>query len=806
MDSAGLSQTLPTALKPPDPPTANADGGAAEPRTFTMAAAKPRLTLRFRPVEIPTRQYSTVEGKPSIHFTTMEFDAGVALFQHSLIAKFTMGRPSIEEICRVFKKNWPMRGRATVNDIWDSRHLMIILDSEDDAKVALTSQLRKVGHAMFRLFRYTPDYNPFMEFTTTTKWVRLTGLHPGFVTTNFVAGMVNTFGDFLDLDERSKACSTLKYARACVEIDVTKSIPEEVRITLSDGRVFWQKIEVEGNLSFCSHYKIHGHILADYRKKKSQKPVAQVNQAGRKNKKVSDNRPIEVTISGGHGIKGNKSTSHNSKKEWIEEALDKDPIDPTAAVVLYKAQQSPILSQERGNITSSNRRTGEVTFLNRNDTHLDMKEGPYSNNTGGSLVYCEELNNLVAPSAVEHFKKVRKGVQNDTVSKALDRIALEGEANMASSSKVPTEKDILCSFVYGALDSNIRKELWEDLNNVAASCAKPWFICGDFNALLSWKEKKGGNNKKGRSIREFNEFIASAGVNDAGFKGNSYTWSNNQEGENQIWERLDRCLVNGLAMASYPNLEVQHLARRCSDHCPLLLNLKGAGSRRKGTFRFLGVWTDHDNVQDIIKDTWVDKAHKNLLLNFALKLKNLRTVLRKWNWEIFGDINLKVRQLTQRVVEMENDIQLGRNDTSRDAVSKVKEELFCFLRYQSAILEAKSKHKWIMEGDRNSAFFHASIKARRIRNNMKLLMEDDSYSEDAKTIGAHAVNYFQRLFGGFSSNVAEMEIKAAVSSMDPTSSPSPPSPDGFTGKFYGACWDIKKVHLVEAVQGFFKGL
>ncbi|KAL9681132.1 hypothetical protein QQ045_012913 [Rhodiola kirilowii] len=132
-----------------------------------------------------------------------------------------------------------------------------------------------------------------------------------------------------------------------------------------------------------------------------------------------------------------------------------------------------------------------------------------------------------------------------------------------------------------------------------------------------------------------------------------------------------------------------------------------------------------------------------------------------------------------------------------------------------------------MEGDRNSAFFHASIKARRIRNNMKLLMEDDSYSEDAKTIGAHAVNYFQRLFGGFSSNVAEMvedliqpiispsqnayltrlpeeeEIKAAVSSMDPTSSPSP---DGFTGKFYGACWDIIKVDLVEAVQGFFKGL
>ncbi|KAL9669524.1 hypothetical protein QQ045_007071 [Rhodiola kirilowii] len=304
---------------------------------------------------------------------------------------------------------------------------------------------------------------------------------------------------------------------------------------------------------------------------------------------------------------------------------------------------------------------------------------------------------------------------------------------------VPTDNDILCSFVYGSLDSNTRRELWDDLNMVAANYDKPWLICGDFNALLSWKEKKGRNNKKGRSIREFNEFLASAGVNDAGFKGNSYTWSNNQEGEGEIWERLDRCLVNGLTMSEYPNLEVQHLARIYSDHYPLLLNLNGAGSRRKSTFRFLGAWTDHANFHEIVKNTWIEKAHKNPLLNLALKLKKLRGVLRKWNWDIFGDVNRKVKHLTQRVLEMEDARQQGINNTTKDAVTKIKEELSLFLRYQYAILEEKSKHKWIMEGDRNSAFFHASIKARRVNNNMKLRMDDGTFSEDAKTIGNHAV-------------------------------------------------------------------
>ncbi|KAL9665880.1 hypothetical protein QQ045_000201 [Rhodiola kirilowii] len=107
-------------------------------------------------------------------------------------------------------------------------------------------------------------------------------------------------------------------------------------------------------------------------------------------------------------------------------------------------------------------------------------------------------------------------------------------------------------------------------------------------------------------------------------------------------------------------------------------------------------------------------------------------------------------------MEMETEIQMGRNGVSRDVVTKVKDELSSFLHFQFVILEEKSKHKWIMEGDRNSAFFHASIKARRIHNSMKLLLEDGSYTEEAKIIGNKAVTYFQNLFGDFSSNAEDI--------------------------------------------------
>ncbi|KAL9667126.1 hypothetical protein QQ045_001475 [Rhodiola kirilowii] len=61
----------------------------------------------------------------------------------------------------------------------------------------------------------------------------------------------------------------VQFARACVEVDVSVPIPDKVKLTLSDGRIFWQRIEVEGNQSYCSYCKLHGHIiLADYKKRK----------------------------------------------------------------------------------------------------------------------------------------------------------------------------------------------------------------------------------------------------------------------------------------------------------------------------------------------------------------------------------------------------------------------------------------------------------------------------------------------------------------------------------------------------------
>ncbi|KAL9662278.1 hypothetical protein QQ045_027111 [Rhodiola kirilowii] len=176
---------------------------------------------------------------------------------------------------------------------------------------------------------------------------------------------------------------------------------------------------------------------------------------------------------------------------------------------------------------------------------------------------------------------------------------------------------------------------------------------------------------------------------------------------------------------------------------------------------------------------------------------------------------------------MELDVQSEIGRVSRTDLIAVKDELANFLRYQHAMLEEKSKMKWLTEGDRNLSFFHASIKARRMHNKMKLELEDGSHTEEADIIGNKAVTYFQDLFGSFPANSDpevefnrssaisdeqnskiikmpdEDEVRLAVTGMNPSSSPGP---DGFTGKFFCSCWRIVKDDLMEAVRGFFVGI
>ncbi|KAL9680909.1 hypothetical protein QQ045_012690 [Rhodiola kirilowii] len=357
-------------MVPPDPPDASkvsstAAGISRTPSnigraSFAALVAIPQSTARFPPITLPPRHYGSRDGCPLISFTAAELNAGAKRFEYTLIAKFTIGRPTLKDIRQFLDAHWGIKGRMTITDIWDGRHVAIILNSEDDVRAALTYPIQKIGHAFFRMFRWSVDYNPKREATRITAWIRLPGLPLRMYDKSYIRSLVSSFAYFLDVDARTRECCSLNYARAYVELDVTQYLPSKLLIQTPEVEYF-QEVVYEGNLSYCSKCCIHGHSIINCRKaqvatsmdkakssmtKRREEPdppkvpqhlpeqgrgrnpdstiVAQKDaetsshKEGRKANTNKDSRSLEVTIPGGQEIKANNSNPQHNQDDWIE--------------------------------------------------------------------------------------------------------------------------------------------------------------------------------------------------------------------------------------------------------------------------------------------------------------------------------------------------------------------------------------------------------------------------------------------------------------------------------------------------------
>lgn len=114
----------------------------------------------------------------------------------------------------------------------------------------------------------------------------------------------------------------------------------------------------------------------------------------------------------------------------------------------------------------------------------------------------------------------------------------------------------------------------------------PWIIMGDFNAVVSQDEHRGGSHYY-YSIKAFVfRFISTNNLLDVNYVGSLYTWCNIQHGLARWWARLDYCLVNLMRSNSFDTCLIKHLLRFLSDHSPLLLSIYPHDVCEKKTFRF----------------------------------------------------------------------------------------------------------------------------------------------------------------------------------------------------------------------------
>jgi hypothetical protein len=306
-------------------------------------------------------------------------------------------------------------------------------------------------------------------------------------------------------------------------------------------------------------------------------------------------------------------------------------------------------------------------------------------------------------------------------------------------------KNWLFSPVYASPNEENRKLLWDDLRLIARHMAEAWMLAGDFNEIAYPSEKKGGLNASSKKCCKFINRINSCNLLDLGFVGSKFTWRGPIfHGGMRIFERLDRALCNDIWRLEFPEAFVKTLPRLdFSDHHPILICPFGNDPvhvARK--FRFESAWQLNDTYNNMLSTCWSDNEH------VVTNLQNLQTRIKEWKFNTIDDIVRKKKRLAARIGGDQARIYARNyNYGLKRLEQKLQNVLDEVLKHEEVMWFQRSRTKWLVDGDRNTRYYHLKTTNRRRRNNIVMLRNTEGvWVDDPRTLQVMVNKFYQDLF------------------------------------------------------------
>ncbi|KAL3516430.1 hypothetical protein ACH5RR_023332 [Cinchona calisaya] len=123
---------------------------------------------------------------------------------------------------------------------------------------------------------------------------------------------------------------------------------------------------------------------------------------------------------------------------------------------------------------------------------------------------------------------------------------------------------------------------------------------------------------------------------------------------------------------------------------------------------------------------WYDIFSGNPIRKFCSKLKALKAGLKEFDKEFYGSTPNKVQQLKRYLEQIQKDLQNHPYEIHLQQVEKK-----CMVQYAEMILakemlaKDKARIQWLKEGDRNTRFYHRTIKSHQTRNMILTLLDNN---------------------------------------------------------------------------------
>ncbi|GKD29981.1 hypothetical protein Tco_1240759, partial [Tanacetum coccineum] len=156
-----------------------------------------------------------------------------------------------------------------------------------------------------------------------------------------------------------------------------------------------------------------------------------------------------------------------------------------------------------------------------------------------------------------------------------------------------------------------------------------------------------------------------------------------------------------------------------------------------------------DGFLNLVIDTWNNDGivEENSLVSFKKKLQNIKQVIRKWIASKRSESNKLKNDHKVRLSDI--DVKIDQGCATDEDFLNLRESMKILGnidRIEASDLGQKSKYKWALEGDKNSFFFHGSLKRKRKQLAISGILKDGEWMEDPSDVKAEFLAHFRNRF------------------------------------------------------------
>lgn len=244
-----------------------------------------------------------------------------------------------------------------------------------------------------------------------------------------------------------------------------------------------------------------------------------------------------------------------------------------------------------------------------------------------------------------------------------------------------------------------------------------------------------------RAIRLW-ECLDRCKIIDIGFSEPRHTWSNLKPLTVLIQEKINRVFINIEWNALYSEAVIKHLERVHSDHYPIILSIHhDTGLRLTQPFRFQPMWLSHPSFPEVVRDLWGEVTS----LSFAISSFTLQA--REWHRNIFGNLFQMKNRIRARLRGIQENLENQPNDYLINLEKDLRAKFSTILKLEKEFWAIKARISRLVEGDRNTVFYHTLALVHQRRNRITTMKNRmGNWIHGDSEIDNHIRNGFLKLF------------------------------------------------------------